>query len=100
MPRTDPQLSFNVAPHPEVLERQARNEGTWLTAELKVPVELDVHDDLQPGDRLHVTVAGDDGTVLGSMYAEVASVAFVPIREKDLGVIGTTRVHKAKRADA
>lgn len=76
------QLSLTILPHPEVAARQRRGDAVWL-----------------PGDRLLLTVADDDGEVIGQAYAEVKGVVLEPIEDKDLGHLGTRRVHRAKLVD-
>lgn len=93
------QLTLDVLPHREVLERQAQGDPTWVQGEIKLTGELDVSQDLNAGERLLVTVADEDGQVITRGYFEVGDIGLVPIRDKDLGVIGTMRTHKAKRVE-
>lgn len=86
------QLTFAVCQHPAAARLPS---GGWLEGALTVGGELRVERSLQPGDRLTVTVADADGEIVATGEAEIAAVAFTPIKiEGD--VVGTTRVHKAK----
>jgi hypothetical protein len=88
------QLSFDVAPHPHAA---ARPDGGWMDGSLKITGAFGVQDDLNPGDEITVTVANADGEVIATGVAEIAGVAFAPIK-LDGAVVGTERVHRAKLA--
>lgn len=90
--RLHPQLSLDVDPHPRV------GDDGYLTGSLKLAGEFMVTDNLQPGAELTVHIASADGEVIASSVAEVASIAFVPIKA-DGSIIGTDRVHRAKLKD-
>jgi hypothetical protein len=92
-------LTLDVYPHPEAARRAADDDATYLQAELEGKITVPVHRDYNAGDRLLVTIAGDDGEIIGRRYLEVGRVTFEPIVERNLGVIGTTRVHKATQVE-
>lgn len=96
---TQRQLSMDILPHPEVQRREAKGDHVWLQGELEAKLAVPVGEDLNAGDRLIVTVAGDDGEILARHYLEVGRVYLEPIEDRDLGVIGTRRVHNAKLVD-
>jgi hypothetical protein len=93
------QLSFDVEP------RTIRRAGEDVPAEvlggaLKLKGELRLDHNLEHGDELVVTVTGPDGELLARAMAEVAAPpSFVPIEEKDVGLIGYARVSTAKLGD-
>jgi hypothetical protein len=90
------QLSFDVAP------RQTRKgqPAEVLGGELKIKGALSLNANLEHGDALTVTVANADGLVLTQSVLEVAAPpSFAPIEDKDLGLLGYSRVHTAKLAD-
>jgi hypothetical protein len=93
------QLSLDVHPHPQVAAAAAAGEPVYLQGALEAKIELAVPHDLNAGDKLLVTLAGEDGELLDRAYLEVRRIRFDPIEDKTLGVIGTTRVHLAKQAD-
>jgi hypothetical protein len=86
------QLSFNIAP------RLIGSEPAEVRAgALAIKGDLGVDVNLEHGDELLVTVTGPDGEVLARHHAEVsAPPSFVPIEDKDLGLIGYVRAHKVK----
>lgn len=94
------QLTLNVLPHPDVTRRQTDGDATFLEGELKLTGALPVPRDLNPGARLLVTIADEDGEIITRGYYEVGGVGLVPIVDAKLGVIGTMRTHKAKRTDS
>ncbi len=91
-PLLHPQLSLEVEPHPRV------GADGYLTGSLKVTGEYMVTGNLQPGAQLTVHIATADGQVIAQGLAEVASIAFIPIKA-DGSIIGTDRVHRAKLKD-
>lgn len=96
------QLSLIVKPHPALERKAADGEPVYLQAELEVKVAIPVAQDFNPGAGFVVTIAGADGEVLGHARAELAgkgAVRFDTIEDKDLGIIGTTRVHKATQVE-
>jgi hypothetical protein len=95
MPRdTAPQLSFNVQPHPRAMV----GDEPWLLGELTAKLAIPVREDLNPGDRLMVNIAGADGELIYSGYLEVESLAFPPLKLEGQ-TVGTTRLHKANLVD-
>lgn len=96
------QLSLDVKPHP-ALEHKARDgEPVYLQAELEVKVTIPVAQDFNAGDGFIVTIAGPDGDVVGRARAELGgkgAVRFDTLEDKDLGIIGTLRHHKATQVD-
>lgn len=100
MPNTDaPQLSFDVALHPELAKRKLDGDHIWLQGTLAIKVEIPVDRDYNAGDRFVVTIAGPDGEVIGHAHAELTHPSFKDIIDKDLGRIGTTRIHKADQTN-
>lgn len=93
------QLNLEVLAHPTVRAQQERGESSFLTASLQLKVDVPVHVNLNSGDPLVVTIAGEDGELLARTFAEVRTATPTPIEEKDLGVIGMERVHKARQTD-
>jgi hypothetical protein len=93
------QLTLDVLPHPRVRAMQEAGDHVFLEGSLTLKLDVPVRTDLNHGDRLMVTVADDDGTVLSRAYAEIKAVQLAPIDLKDVGIIGTERVHKAKLTD-
>lgn len=53
----------------------------------------------EPGDEVVVIVQNADGELLAHRTAEIGPVAFLPIKAKDVGVIGTERAHKASLSE-
>lgn len=90
------QLSFDVVP--ATIQRGGRSEpAEVLGGELKIKGALRLDANLQHGDPLIITVTGADGEILAATRAEVAAPpSFAPIEEKDIGLIGYSRVHTAK----
>jgi hypothetical protein len=86
------QLTLDVHPHTEA----ARREHHYIAGNLRIAGDYSVPHDLHAGDELTVTVANADGQVIAQALARVGAVTLTPIEDKDLGVIGTERVHKAK----
>lgn len=93
--RATGQLSFDVHQHPDA---EARGDGAWLDGSLKIAGDFGVRENLQPGDRVTVSIADADGQVVTSAIAEIGAVSFVPVKVEGR-VIGTERVHKAKIVD-
>jgi hypothetical protein len=93
------QLTLDVLPHPRVRQMQDAGDHVFLEGSLALKLDVPVRNDLNHGDRLMVTVADGDGTVLARAYAEVKSVELAPLEIKDIGIVGTERVHKAKLTD-
>lgn len=89
------QLSLDVKQHPDLQYR----DGTYVAGTLKVQGDYRVDQDLNAGDALIVVIQDADGQVLSQARAVVGQVSLLPIEEKDLGVIGTGRAHKAKLTD-
>lgn len=89
-----PQLTLDVHPHPEL-----DGEPGLLAGALKVTGEYMLNRDLNIGDELVVVIQSADGEVLTSAKAKVGPVTLGPIEDKDLGVIGTERAHRAKVTD-
>ena len=90
------QLSFDVAPR----AKRTGEPATVLGGELKIKGALNLPYDLDHGDPLTITVAGADGSVLTQAVLEVAAPpTFAPVEDKDLGLLGYSRVHTAKLAD-
>lgn len=88
------QLSLEIYPHPQL---QATKDGRGpVTGSLQIAGALDVNQDLHAGQELMVLVQSADGELLSQHRLEVGQVALIPIKVKDLGVIGTERAHKAK----
>jgi hypothetical protein len=87
---TQRQLTFDVDRHPDLEGRDAILDGT-----LKIAGDLSVRQDLQPGERITITIGDADGNVISTAEAEIGAVAFVPIKLEG-SVIGTDRLHKAK----
>lgn len=93
------QLTFDVAP------RKVRRAGEDVPAEvlggeLKIKGGLRCDTNLEHGDELVIIVQGAGGEVLARCYAEVAAPpSFAPIEERDVGLIGYSRVHTAKVGD-
>jgi hypothetical protein len=88
------QLTFDVKPHPE-----ARGDMR-IVGSLKIQGAIGVPCDLDHGDMLLVTVSGPDGEVLASCEATIAAPpSFVPIEDKELGLLGYERAHRAKLTD-
>jgi hypothetical protein len=84
------QLSFDVTPHP------ALTGGKELTiaGEVRLKGGLPVNVDLNHGDELTITIADKHGQIIARHYTEVAAPPpFIPIEEKDLGLIGYVRRH-------
>jgi hypothetical protein len=96
---TPKQLSLNILPHPHVRAKEQAGDFVFLEGSLVLKVDVPVRQDLNHGDRLLVTVADEDGTVMSRAYAEVKAVTLAPIELKDVGIVGTERVHKAKQTD-
>lgn len=92
------QLTFDVIPRVITNLRGEQRPAEVLASELTIKGEFRLGEvALEHGDELHVTIAGADGEVITSVVAEVsAPPSFVPIEEKDIGLIGYTRAHKAK----
>lgn len=91
------QLTFNIEPRDEAVDRPG---GLQVAGEIKLRGALPVSVDLQHGDALIVVVTGIDGEVLAQCNAEIsAPPAFLPIEDKDLGLLGYTRSHPAKIGD-
>lgn len=88
------QLSLEVRRHPS-LEARGSAAGI-LVGVVKLSGGLPVDRDLNAGDVLTVTVANQDGEVVGSGVYEVRGVALDPIVDGRAGVIGTERVHRAR----
>jgi hypothetical protein len=93
MNNADRQLSFETRPHPHAV-REDDPDG-YLQASLKIAGALWLDRNLYAGDELTVTVASADGEIIASGVAEVGTVSFPPIKEKQR-VIGTERAHAAK----
>lgn len=90
------QLTLNVLPHPR-LAKDLDSGKLRIAGELKIAGALPIAEDLNHGDELLITIATADGRVLVRSYAEVAGPPpLIPIEDKDLGLIGYTRSHKAK----
>jgi hypothetical protein len=96
---TEQQLSFNIAP--KQIRRGGRQEpADVLGGELKLKGALRVDESLNHGDELLVTVADRDGRIISRAYLEVdRPPTFTPIEEKDIGLIGYSRVHTAAVSD-
>lgn len=94
MPDRVEQLSFVVEQHPNAREYK---DGGWLDGTVAVGGAFRVERDLNPGDRLTVTIASADGEVIASGEVSVVTVGFKPIKLKGF-VVGQTRVHKASAA--
>lgn len=87
------QLTFDVKP----LSIQG---GLRINGSLKIAGALNVPYDLNHGDMLLIQVTGMDGEVLATSEATIsAPPSFVPIEDKDLGLIGYERAHRAKLVD-
>lgn len=91
------QLTLDVVPHPELV--QLGRDGI-VVGTLKIAGEYRLDRDLRAGDELTVTIADADGEVIAHGLARVGPVTLSPIEEKDAGVIGTERAHRAKVVDA
>jgi hypothetical protein len=85
------QLSLEVRHRPELSERDA-----FISGSVKLAGDLPVRKDLHAGNRLTVSVADADGTVIASGVFEVGLPNFKDIKAKGAGIIGVERVHKAK----
>lgn len=96
---TPRQLTLDVLPHPAVQARRDADMHVFMEGSLTLKVDVPVPRDFNSGDRLLISVADDDGTVFARAYAEVGSVELSPIEIKDIGIVGTERVHKAKLTD-
>jgi hypothetical protein len=90
------QLTLDVLPHPRAA---ARGADAFIAGTLKLSGELRVDRDLNAGDELVVIVQDADGEVLAHHQAQVGPVTLAPVEDKDFGVIGTERIHKAKVTD-
>jgi hypothetical protein len=90
------QLTLDVLPHPSAARR---GDGAYIAGTLKLTGDFRVLQDLNAGDSLIVVVQNADGEVLSHHQAEVGPVTLKPIEDKDLGIIGTERIHKAKVTD-
>jgi hypothetical protein len=88
------QLTFEVTPHRDL-------DDLRIAGSLKLSGDLRVQRDLNHGDELLVTVTDADGSVLARAQATIsAPPSFVPIEDKDLGLIGYDRAHRAKLGDS
>lgn len=67
-----------------------------MGASVKVSGEISIPCDLAAGERLVVVVSDADGQVIGQAEVLASPPAFLPIEDKDLGVLGFERVHKLK----
>lgn len=90
------QLTLDVLPHPVAAHREG---GGYIAGTLKLTGELRVDRDLNAGDSLIVVVQDADGDILAHHEAEVGPVTLAPIEDKDLGIIGTERIHRARIGD-
>jgi hypothetical protein len=89
------QLTFNIAPHPSAASRPGGLPV--MGASLAIKGALAIEEDLNHGDALTVTIANADGEIIATAQLEVAAPpSFVPIEDKDLGLLGYERAHKAK----
>lgn len=96
----DGQLSLEIAKHPDILAREAANHAVYITADLQLKGRFPIREDLQHGDRLVVAISDADGQVVSRGYLEVdAPPKFEPIIEKNVGVIGLNRAHRATLTD-
>jgi hypothetical protein len=93
------QLTFEVEPHPDLKERDARGEHIFLTGSMQLKVDVPVVKDLNSGDKFMVTIVDADGELIARRYGEVKHVAFPLIKEPKIGVIGQDRAHKAELTD-
>lgn len=93
---TERQLTLDILPHPSAAHR---GDDALIAGTLKVSGELRVDRDLNAGDELIVLVQSADGEVLSQHQAVVGPVTLSPIEDKDLGIIGTERIHRAKVTD-
>lgn len=90
------QLTFEVEPR----HTSAGVPAEVLGADLTLKGSFALRAALEHGDELIVTVTGPDGEVLARSEAEVsAPPSFVPIEDKDAGLLGYTRAHKARLGD-
>jgi len=90
MTMTIGQLSFDIKPlrDPERLH---------IAGSLRIADALSIPCDLNHGDMLLVQVSGPDGEILTTAeFAVAAPPSFIPIEDKDIGLIGYERAHKAK----
>jgi hypothetical protein len=97
------QLSLDVKAHPALERKAADGEPVYLQAELEAKVLVPVDRDYNPGDQFVVTIADAHGEAVGRAYVELAgkgAVRFDTLEDKDLGVIGTLRHHKATQTEA
>jgi hypothetical protein len=84
------QLSFDVTPHPAL----DRGKELTIAGEVRLKGSLPVNADLNHGDELTITISNSHGEVIARHYAEVAAPPpFIPIEDKDLGLIGYVRRH-------
>lgn len=96
------QLSLIVQPHPTLEAKARAGEPVYLQAELEVKVTIPVDRDYNPGAGFVITIAGPDGEVIGHARAELAAkgaIRFDTLEDRDLGVIGTLRHHKATQTE-
>ena len=91
MNRTQPQLSFDVKPHPAI----AHMSEPILTGSLKITGDLNCPVDVQTGEELTVTVATADGEVIAQAVLEAGAPGFRVITDSG-DPIGMERVTKAK----
>ncbi|MEJ7824935.1 MAG: hypothetical protein WKF48_05875 [Solirubrobacteraceae bacterium] len=84
------QLTLDVQLHPSL--REAKDP--FITGSLKIGGELHCPQDLQAGDRITVTVADADGTVIAQGEAIATYPGFREIKDHGC-VIGTERINKA-----
>lgn len=91
--RTEPQLSFDVRPHPGV----AHMSEPILSGSLKITGELHCPVDVHTGDELTVSVATADGQVIAQAVVEAGAPGFRVLTDKG-EPIGMERVTKAKVA--
>lgn len=91
MNEVTPQITLHVDQHPHCRDLP---HGGYLDAAVALEA-IDIDRDLQPGDRLTVTVANADGEMIGQAVQEVGPVGFKPMKLEGK-TIGQTRAHKAK----
>lgn len=86
-----PQITLHVEQHPHARDLE---HGGYLQAEVGLDA-VEIDRDLQPGDRLTVTVANADGEIIGQGTQEAGGVGFKPLKVEKM-TIGMIRSHKAK----
>jgi hypothetical protein len=91
------QLSFDVPLHVALAERQSEDTEPYLTGSIKIGGEFHCPVDVNAGERLTVTVADADGTVVAQGEVVATYPRFKEISDRGI-VIGTERINVVKAA--